>query len=281
MSEGIEKIVMGTCDLPAIPAVASKVLKILPDSSTTASQLQKVISADQALTARVLKIANSAFYGRVRDIQTISEAIVVVGFNTLKSIVLTVSSREIYKRFGLTEKMLWEHSIGAAVCAAIIAREIGFENEEEAFLGGLFHDVGKVVLNNSDPQKFSSVMEKVYNEHLSFRVAEWDIFGFSHTEVGSLVIRKWKLSEALELVIKNQYNPRWLSTTPYLMRLTAIVSLANQFCLNLGLGHREAVPGLKLEEEEGFVILGMDPKRLPSLLRQSKTAYEEQLSLFD
>lgn len=280
MADDIEQIIMKTCDLPTMPAVADKVMRLVADPNTTTDQLQKVISSDQALAARILKIANSVFYASVRKINTISEAIVMIGFNTLRSIVLTASSRDIYKRFGLTEKMLWEHSMGAAISAGMIAKELRIVNQEEAYLGGLLHDVGKVVLNNSDPQKFSKVMERVYNEHISFRMAEQEVFGFSHTDVGAMVIRKWKLSETLEMAIRNQYNPTWLSSDPNLMKLTAVVNLANQFCLKLGIGHREPVADLLLEQEEAFVILKMDAARLPELLERASKAFEEEKSYF-
>lgn len=280
MAEDIEQIIMKTCDLPTMPAVADKVMRLVADPNTTTEQLQKVISADQALAARILKIANSVFYASVRKINTISEAIVMIGFNTLRSIVLTASSRDIYKKFGLTEKMLWEHSMGAAISAGIIAKELRIVNQEEAYLGGLLHDVGKVVLNNSDPQKYSKVMERVYNDHISFRMAEQEVYGFSHADVGAMVIRKWKLSENLEMAIRNQYNPTWLSSDPNLMKLTAVVNLANQFCLKLGIGHRQAVSDLPLEKEEAIGILKMDAARLPELVERAFKAFEEEKSYF-
>lgn len=280
MVEDIEQIIMKTCDLPTMPAVADRVMRLVADPNTTTEQLQKVISADQALAARILKIANSVFYASVRKINTISEAIVMIGFNTLRSLVLTASSRDIYKRFGLTEKMLWEHSMGAAISAGIIAKELRIVNQEEAYLGGLLHDVGKVVLNNSDPQKFSKVMERVYNEQISFRMSEQEVYGFSHTDVGAMVIRKWKLSETLEMAVRNQYNPTWLSSDPNLMKLTAVVNLANQFCLKLGIGHRQPVSDLPLEKEEAFEILKMDAARLPELIERASKAFEEEKSYF-
>lgn len=280
MSEDIEQIILKTCDLPTMPVVADKVMRLVADPNTTTEHLQKLISADQALAARILKIANSVFYASVRKINTISEAIVMIGFNTLRSLVLTASSRDIYKRFGLTEKILWEHSMGAAISAGAIAKELKNVNQEEAYLGGLLHDVGKVVLNNSDPHKFAKVMEMVYNEHMSFRIAEQEVYGFSHTDVGAMVIRKWKLSEGLEMAVRHQYNPKWLSTDLNLMKLTAVVNLANQFCLKLGIGHRQPVSDLPLEKEEAFEILQMNAAVLPGLLELTIKAYEEERGYF-
>lgn len=280
MSDDLEQIIIKTCDLPAMPSVAEKVMRLLADPNVKSADLQKVISVDQALTARILKIANSVFYGSIRKVQTVSDAIKIMGFNTLKSIVLMASSRETYKKFGLTEKMLWEHSMGAAIAAGAIAKEVRLENQEEAFVGALLHDIGKVVMNNSDPQKFADVMQKVYNDHMSFRAAEMEFYGFSHVDVGALIIRKWQLSESLEMAIRNQYHPGGLASDPYLMRLTAVLALADQFCLKLGIGHREPVADLPLEKEEAFEILKLDAEGLQELLERVALAYEEERGFF-
>ncbi len=271
---------MKTCDLPSMPSVAEKVLRLVSDPDTTAADLQKVINVDQAMTARILKLANSVFYGSIRKVQTVSDAIKVMGFNTLKSIVLMASSRENYRQFGLTEQMLWEHSLGAAIAAGLIAKEVRLRNPEEAFVGGLLHDIGKVVLNNSDPQKFSEAMQKSYNEHTTFRVIEWEFYGFSHADVGALVIKKWKLADSLEMAVKHHHDPGSLAAEPDFMQLAAVISLADQFCIKLGIGYREPMADLTLEQDEAFKILKLDASRLQELLERVALAYEEERGCF-
>ncbi len=147
MNRELEVMIMTASDLPTIPVVATKVMQLIESESATAEELAKVVASDPAVAARVLKISNSSFYGCQRQIQTLSHAIVVLGFATLKSLVVAASVKQVYQPYGLTEKMLWEHSFGAGLAARIIAQETRLVSEEEAFLGGLFHDIGKIIMN--------------------------------------------------------------------------------------------------------------------------------------
>ena len=117
MSEDLKKIVMQAVDLPTIPTVAKKVVKALANPNTNIGDLNKLISADQALSARILKIANSAMYYCQREINSLSMAMSCIGLASLKSIVIAVSTKDIYKTFGEAEKLLWEHSVGASIAS--------------------------------------------------------------------------------------------------------------------------------------------------------------------
>ena len=114
----LNDIVMQTRDLPAMPQVATKVLELSSDTNTSAQQLQQIISDDQAMTARILKIANSAMYSCSRKVKTLTEAIVMLGFNSIRSLVVTSAARNLYNTSrattGLKERLLWEHSVGSA-----------------------------------------------------------------------------------------------------------------------------------------------------------------------
>ena len=110
---------MNASDLPTIPVVATKVMQLLESENASADEIARVVSSDPAVTARVLKISNSSFYGCQRQIQTLSHAIMVLGFSTLKSVVVAASVKQVYKPYGLTEKMLWQHSFGAGLAARV------------------------------------------------------------------------------------------------------------------------------------------------------------------
>ena len=153
----LHTIIMTTRDLPAMPQVASKVLELSSDPNTSAHQLQQVISDDQAMTARILKIANSALYSCSRKIKTLTEAIVMLGFNSIRSLVVTSAARNLYNtrtsQTGLKERLLWEHSIGSAFACRLMASDSRPALTEEAFLAGLMHDIGKSVISaDFDPE---------------------------------------------------------------------------------------------------------------------------------
>src|SRR6185369_1878105 len=121
MNQELETLIMTASDLPTIPVVATKVMQLIESEGVSAEELARVVSADPAVAARVLKISNSSFYGCQRQIQTLSHAIMMLGYNTLRSLVVAASVKQVYKPYGLTEKMLWEHSFGAGLAARLIA----------------------------------------------------------------------------------------------------------------------------------------------------------------
>jgi HD-like signal output (HDOD) protein len=154
-NDQLKNIIMTTRDLPAMPQVASKVLELSSDPNTSAQQLQQIIADDQAMTARILKIANSAMYSCSRKVKTLTEAIVMLGFNSIRSLVVTSAARNLYNTrnstTGLKERLLWEHSIGVAFACRLLVQDRMPALAEEAFLAGLMHDIGKLVLNLQVP----------------------------------------------------------------------------------------------------------------------------------
>jgi putative nucleotidyltransferase with HDIG domain len=275
MNTELEKTIMSAGDLPTIPVVATKVMQLIESDKATADELSKVVASDPAVAARVLKISNSSFYGRQGTIQNLSSAIVLLGYTTLKSIVVTASVRQVYQPFGLTEKMLWEHSFGAGLAARIIAKNVGGIDEEEAFLAGLFHDIGKVIMNSQDPAKFQMVMERCYNEELRFSEAERSIYPFTHEEAGSLVIKKWNFPPVLTETVLQHHSFAFSDLSDfYLLHLTAVVGLADLFCLRLGIGQRYPLEDLALDSTKAAGFLGLEQDQLEQLLATFQEAYE-------
>ncbi len=275
MATEMEEIIMKSCDLPTMPSAAAKVVQLVSDPNTTAEALNKAIMADQAMAARVLKLANSSFYGCLRAVNTLTQAIVIIGFGTIKNIVLAASTKEVYKRFGLVEKMLHEHSTAVAMASFHVAKEINLKNTEEAYLAGLLHDIGKVVLNNSDPDKFRSVMEEVYNTGRDFTEVENEVYGFSHYEVGALVIRKWNFSPEMEKVIRFQRDLDKVDRgDPFALQLAAAVHLADALCFKLGVGVKEAGE-IDIESLDAVSILKLDSARLANIEKKILDSVEK------
>jgi len=281
MNRELEIMIMTASDLPTIPVVATKVMQLIESEKATAEELAKVVASDPAVAARVLKISNSSFYGCQRQIQTLSHAIVVLGFSTLKSLVVAASVKQVYKPYGLTEKMLWEHSFGAGLAARIIAKETHAANEEEAFLGGLFHDIGKIIMNNMDSQQFQAAMQKCYNDQVSFSEAERQVYSYTHSEVGALVIKKWNFPDILmHAVLKHHTFDFAEDEDAYQVRLACVVGLANMFCHKAGVGMREPDDNLELLETVPAQLLGIDQQKMDILLESFNAAYEKDKSYF-
>jgi putative nucleotidyltransferase with HDIG domain len=250
-------------DLPVLPQVAARVVDMIHDPKTTTKKLEEIISRDQATTARVLRVANSAFYGVRGEVSTLSRAIVILGFNTLRSVVLAGVSETLHadSRSCFKDRILWEHSVAVAIAARIIARECRYPDPEEAYTGGLLHDIGKVVLDAKLPDEYQQVLERVYNDGQSFVDAENDVLGFDHTDVGALVVRRWSLAPPLCEAVQLHHQPMAAEIDP---ALCAIVSLANSLCVRLGIGP-ERNPALNLAEQDSTLMLTLTPPRIAAI----------------
>lgn len=281
MSNELERIIMAAGDLPTIPVVATKVMQLIESDMATAEEMGRVVSGDPAVAARVLKISNSAFYGCQRKIQSLSTAIMMLGFNTLRSLVITASIKQVYEPYGLVEKMLWEHSFGAGLAARVIAGNTIFANEEEAFLAGLFHDIGKIIMNHLDRDKFQAVMQRCYNERIPFTEAEKSVYSYVHEDVGACVIRKWNFPEALANSVSFHHSLAFGDADdPHLVNLTAVVNLADMFCHKLGIGERSPDKDLDISGTKASEILRLDEERLMDMLAIFRESYERDKSYF-
>jgi putative nucleotidyltransferase with HDIG domain len=281
MSTELEQIIMTAGDLPTIPVVATKVMQLVEDENSTADDLAKAVSSDPAVAARVLKISNSSFYGAQRQIQTLPHAIMMLGFVTLKSVVVTASVKQVYHPYGLTEKLLWEHSFGAGLAARLIATEIRKINPDEAFLGGLFHDIGKQIMNFLDKDKFQEVMQISYNEGISFEAAERILFSYTHEEAGAMVIKKWNFPEPLIKAVLAHHTLKLAENEePNVDILTNIVSLSNIFCHRYGVGTLQAEEELDVVASQPALNLGLDADTTNRLLERFIEAYTKDKSFF-
>jgi len=283
MRSDLEQIIMTAGDLPTIPVVATKVMQLMEDENSTAEDLAKVVASDPAVAARVLKISNSSFYGCQRQIQTLPHAIMMLGFVTLKSVVVAASVKQVYHPFGLTEKLLWEHSFGAGLAARLIAGETRKVNPDEAFLGGLFHDIGKIIMNFMDKAKFQEVMQHCYNEGVSFQEAETRVFDYAHEEVGALVIKKWNFPDHLMQAVLSHHSlelPQEAEEDPYLTHLTYVVSLSNIFCHKFGIGTVNGEEDIDVAETEPARLMGLNGERVEGLLAKFHEAFEKDKTFF-
>lgn len=236
-----KEIVAWVSDLPPLPHVAAQALSLIEDPDTTAGKLTQLLGQDAALAARVLKIANSAMFSRQREISTINQAIMTIGFKTLKGIIVAATLRQLNRKFGPLEKMIWENSTCTSIAARILATELKKPYVEEVFLFGLLHDLGKLVLMRQIPKEYEQLI-KSSKEGKEYHVLEQESFGFAHPLIGALVAKKWNFSADSCQVILHHHDTVGDKIENELHEKTLITCLADLISHNCGFGHSEGYP---------------------------------------
>jgi HD-like signal output (HDOD) protein len=217
-----EKI-QGIIHLPSLPAIAMEVISIIENPKTNVHTLSQLISKDQVLASKVLKIANSPFYGYAKTISTIDFAIVILGFETLKEVVMSISvtshlSKNVSKDFDINS--FWNHSIASSVTARELAKNIGYRILGEAFVAGLIHDLGLLILNQYFCKEFAEVVNLIKNDGLRLTEAEVKVYGVTHDEVGSWLAQRWNFPKQLIEAMRYHHNPGFASINK---QLSAII----------------------------------------------------------
>ncbi len=233
----LENIVTQVDELPALPQIVTRVMELTEDPDSTAFDIQAVLNQDQAMTAQVLRLANSVYYGYSRRIATVTDAIILIGFNAVRSIVLAASVSKILKKelkgYAMDEGELWKHSQCSAVFARILAKKIRFRSVELAYTAALLHDIGKLILNSFMCDMYQQVIDIVAEEKIPFNEVEDNIFGYNHAILGGKVAEKWKLPVDLTEAITCHHEPGKAEINP---QLTAIVHVADAATMQMGLG---------------------------------------------
>ncbi len=274
-----QDIVAWVGDLPPLPHVASRAIGMLEDPDVTSGDLTGLLSSDPALAARVLKIANSAMFARQRQITTLNQAIMVIGFKTLKGIVVAATLRQMNRRYGEFERIIWENSLVTGMAAHSICHLLNKRYGEEAFLLGLLHDLGKIVLVNHTPNEYKQVMELTVSGSLYYE-AEEQILGFSHPLIGALVAKKWNFSPQTCQVILHHHDPIELPVQGDQEEKILVVQAANSLAHTIGYGHFEGYPDLTEEMYSLLSALGIEQDRAIKVADDVRELYTQQSSAF-
>lgn len=196
--------ILAVKDLPTLPPVLEKVSKLIADPDVTTEEVAKVISMDQVLSAKVLKMVNSPIYGFPRRISTIQHALVLLGFSVIRGMIISTSVFDI-----MAQNMvgLWEHSVGCALACNIIAKKAGFDAPEEYAVSGLLHDLGKVVATIQLPEIKVEIEKLVREKDLSYFKAEEQVLGFGHDRINAWLCEHWNLPLNIKEGMTHHHKP--------------------------------------------------------------------------
>jgi HD-like signal output (HDOD) protein len=228
-------------EIKSFPQFVVETLRKLNDPTSSASDVATSLSRDEGLVLRTLKLANSAAYGMSRHISDIAEAIALLGYKNISNIVLAATVYSVMDKglsgYALDRGELWRHSLTAAYAARYIAQTTRKVLPEEAYVGGLLHDIGKVVLNDYVRFGYGIIVKLVEEEHIPFTDAEIKVLGFDHSIVGSLLVDRWDLPKAYYYSTLFHHRPNDLdSEVSEHQPLVDVVSVANAMCLMMGIG---------------------------------------------
>ncbi|MBI3099500.1 MAG: HDOD domain-containing protein [Planctomycetes bacterium] len=267
--ERLKRAVDKVVGLPTLPAMLASINRLMINPRTSAKEVAALISSDPAITAKILRVVNSSFYGFPNRITTITHAIVILGFNTIKSIVLSSSIFDAFKKgagkpspYNRTE--FWKHSVGCGVACKVIARRIGYSSLEEFFIAGLLHDIGKVVMDQYLHDDFLQVLEIVGNRNCLIVDAESQHLGFTHADIGGWLFQKWNLSKALIESTTFHHNPALASEN---QKPVSVVHLADIMirAMGIGSGGDARIP---MVSEAAWQLLDIPPSALDKLVAE-------------
>ncbi len=266
--------------LPTLPAIAMQVLELTQKEEVDLSEIAKTIMKDPALAGKILKTVNSSFYGRSHAVGTVSHALVILGLQAVKTLVLgfsLVTSLSKDRKKGFDHMRYWRRSIYAATAARVISSKIGCLQQEEAFLSTLLADVGVLVLNKVLGEQYDGI----YNgceSHSDLGEREIAAFGGSHADVGSYLADSWKLPPVLVVPIKAHHSPE-MAGDPQLVRLAEIVGTAGR-CADVFVDKAPAEALVEVREllQKAFNIAATEAD---AMLAEINTKTREVATLFE
>lgn len=270
----IQNLVNNATNLISLPEISLRVNELANDPEATAADMGKVISQDPALVVRMLKIANSAYYGLSTEVDTIARAIAILGTNKIRDLVLSTSASQAFDGIPndlITMQDFWHHSLYCGLLAQILAKKSKKANSESIFIAGLLHDIGQLLMFNQLPEKSHEAILLLMEgtEDLETYEAERHIFGFDHTQVGAELIKSWKLSPVLLECVQFHHEPQNAKTFP---AEAALINIANAVAVMADFDSMSEDDEIPKINPISWELTGLSKNDLPEAI---KTAQEE------
>jgi putative nucleotidyltransferase with HDIG domain len=224
-------------DLPPLPAVAARVMGMADDERTSALDLAQVLATDQALTAKLIRISNSAYYGFARRVSTVREAVVMLGFKQVRQVAVSASLMSAFKSQQRPDDpfnidLFWGHSVAVAVASEALTKKTRVARPEDGFTAGILHDIGRLVLRQTMPDAFQEAVRVACETGIPLHLAEIELTGHGHDDIGRALGERWKFPPHLVDAVRCHHDER---LTPENDGLAGVVAQANRFVLHYGL----------------------------------------------
>jgi len=269
------KIADQTTEIATLPEVTVRIVEVVQDPRSTAHDLHEIVANDPALSARILRVVNSAFYGLPGQIGSIDRAIMLLGLNAVKNIAIAASLSKMFKQStpcdDFTGKDLWTHSVAVGATNKLITQEMEMALPDEAFLAGLIHDLGLVSIIQCQAKDLPELVQHV-KAGVPYCQAEKKLIGADHQEIGMALAIRWKFPRSFQFVTGYHHNPSELA--PENRLLTTVTHISDILCVQKGFGLTLTVEQAEVSEELCSEI-GLSNEQLQNIAEN----IEEQLEV--
>ncbi len=255
--------------ISSIKTVVSGIVNTISDPRSTTKDLQDIIEVDPPLTAKVLKIANSAYYSSPKRISEIRQALIWIGTDAIRELALGQKVCEIFQKdevvHGYSRIMLWKHSIAVALLAKMIFRKQFGQKGESIYAAGLMHDIGIIVEDQFLQNDFKHILSKTKDEKKNLSKAEYEVLGYTHTDVAREITNRWDFPQELVVSIGDHHRPN--KTTQEFLRFGSTLYLADYLCQIRGIGYADAPFHDKAAFQQCLKNLGVMPRALKIIVK--------------
>ncbi|HRX15480.1 MAG TPA: HDOD domain-containing protein [Spirochaetota bacterium] len=239
IKERIKTVIANLNALPSMPEVVTRIINMVNDPNVDFKLVAEEISRDQAITTNILKIANSAYFSKGKEIASVEKALVTLGMKEVKDIVVVAATKQVLDKpvigYDLAKGELWKHNVAVAMLAKKIAIDKKKKNLADlVFTGGIIHDVGKTVLAIYVASTFKDLIQSTVDNQITFAQAEQLLLGFDHQEIGQIILKKWQFPESLQNIVRYHHDADDAPQSD--MEAVAIVHVANTICQMAGIG---------------------------------------------
>ncbi len=279
----IKDIVDKINDLPPLPITVLKLMELTSNTDSSAKEIMKVIEMDTSLTAKILQIANSAYYGLKIPVTSLQKAITVLGNRAIyeaaiSSYMSNYLSREV-KGYAIERGLLWQHSITSAIISKIVKQKIGSRvPADELFTCALLQNIGKIILDEYMGEKMKDVIDLIEKEKMDFTVAEETVLGYNHAQVGYELLKRWKLPDKICLPVYYHHIPK--AAPEEYREMALIVNISDTITMMMGVG--PGVDGLSYVVDSTIMKeLGISSKIVQAIMIESWDQFEKIKSLYN
>ncbi len=266
----IEKVEQSS--IASIQNVASGILKTINDIRSTTKDLEKLIKLDPPLTAKILKVANSAYYSTGKDIKSIEQAIVRVGMDTLNYLALGQKVKDVFDKGDIFEEysriLLWKHCITVSLLGKLIFSKLFHEDGANIYTAGLLHNIGIIAIDQFLDEEFKEILIKSNQEQKNLITLENDAFGFNHAELGQAILDSWNLPQELVRAVGFHHNPTEVAKE--YQKSTYTLFIADFLCQENGFGYCDTPSRDHTVFDECRGELGIDDDTIDMLLSELK-----------